>query len=185
MYLQQYILSFLWSSCPEQPHQYKSLIFRDTFQYLTLNSHSRILNISLIIRWLCVNFNTLIKKRYGFLTTLNYTSVPLLSSLYTCCSHVVRSNRWKEKNLHSHLKPAIQESLWRRLLLPDQLVHVFWDLFVRHLRIDLSARYGRVPHHLGDALYRDACAERQRPERMTSHVERQALPDATGFAHSA
>ena len=57
------------------------------------------------------------------------------------------------------------------MLLSDQLVHVLRDLFVRHLRIDLRAGYGRVPHHLGDALYRDACAERQRPERMTSHVE--------------
>ena len=65
------------------------------------------------------------------------------------------------------------------MLLSDQLVHVFRDLFVGHLRIDLRAGYGRVSHHLGDALYRNACAERQRPERMTSHVEREALPDTT------
>ena len=77
----------------------------------------------------------------------------------------------KEKSLNSHLKPTIQESLWRRLLLPDQLVHVFWDLFVRHLRIDLRAGYRRVLHHFGDAFYRNAGAEWQRPERMTSHVE--------------
>ena len=49
--------------------------------------------------------------------------------------------------------------LRRSLLLLDQPVHVFRDLFVRHLRIDLRAGYGRVPHHLGDALYRDACTE--------------------------
>ena len=91
----------------------------------------------------------------------------------------------KEKSLNSHLKPTLQESLWRRLLLLDQLVHVFWDLFVRHLRIDLRAGYGRVPHHLGNALYRYACAERQRPERVTRHVERESLSDATRQPHSA
>ena len=42
-----------------------------------------------------------------------------------------------------------------------------------------------MSHHLGDALYRDARAERQRPERVTRHVERQSLPDATGFTHGA
>ena len=71
------------------------------------------------------------------------------------------------------------------MLLSDQLVHVFRNLFVCHLRIDLRAGDGRVPHHLGDALYRNACTERQRPECMTSHVERQALSDTTGQPHSA
>ena len=69
-------------------------------------------------------------------------------------------------------------------MLLDQLVHVFRDLFVRHLRIDLRAGYGRVPHHLGDALYRDACAERQGSERVARHMERQSLPDATRQSHS-
>ena len=91
----------------------------------------------------------------------------------------------KEKSLNSHLKPTLQESLWRRLLLLDQLVHVFWDLFVRHLRIDLRAGDGRVPHHLGDALYRDTSTEWQGSERVTSHVERQALSDTTCQTHSA
>ena len=42
-----------------------------------------------------------------------------------------------------------------------------------------------MSHHLGDALYRDASAERQRPERVTRHVERQSLPDATRPARGA
>ena len=40
-----------------------------------------------------------------------------------------------------------------------------------------------MSHHLGDALYRDACAERQGSERVARYMERDSLPDATGFTH--
>ena len=42
-----------------------------------------------------------------------------------------------------------------------------------------------MSHHLSDALYRDAGTERQSPERVTRHVERESLPDATRQPHSA
>ena len=40
-----------------------------------------------------------------------------------------------------------------------------------------------MSYHLGNALYRDACAERQGSERMARHMERDPLPDATDFAY--
>ena len=42
-----------------------------------------------------------------------------------------------------------------------------------------------MSHHLSDALYRDAGTERQSPERVARHVERQSLPDATRQPHGA
>ena len=42
-----------------------------------------------------------------------------------------------------------------------------------------------LSHHLGNTLYRYASTERQGSERVARHMERDSLPDATGFTHGA
>ena len=42
-----------------------------------------------------------------------------------------------------------------------------------------------MSHHLGNALYRDASAERQRSERVARYMKRESLSDATCKTHGA
>lgn len=46
-----------------------------------------------------------------------------------------------------------------------QLIHILCNLLVVELSVDLRAGNGRMPHHLGNALHRDASLQSQRDSR--------------------
>ena len=69
------------------------------------------------------------------------------------------------------------------LSLLHQSVHIFCNLLVSDLGIDLRAGNGRMPHHLSDALYRNASLQGQRAEAVSCHVVGQRSTNATRQAY--
>ena len=69
------------------------------------------------------------------------------------------------------------------LSLLHQPVHIPCNLLVGDLGVDLRAGNGRMSHHLGDALYRNACLQGQRTETMSSNVVAQRSTNSTRQAH--
>ena len=58
-------------------------------------------------------------------------------------------------------------------------LHISCNLLVSDLGVDLRAGNRRMPHHLGDALYRNACLQSQRIEAMSSDMPSQRSANAT------
>ena len=82
-----------------------------------------------------------------------------------------------KKSLFQLMKQALY--LGYLLILLHQSFHIPCNLLIGDLSIDLRAGNGRMPHHLGDAFYRNTSLQSQCAEAMPPNVVAQRSTNAT------